>query len=75
MAEENVHELSTDEQTRRFLGKVPKEVLTIFFYWDGARVLPWINAVEATKDKSQFLNITNDLFNMYGNDPKLMIYL
>ena len=72
MAEENVHELSTDEQTRRFLGKVPKEVLTIFFYWDGARVLPSINAVKATKGKSQYLNITNDLFNMYGNDPKLI---
>ena len=72
MAEENVHELSTDEQTRRFLGKVPKEVLTIFLYWDGARVLPSINAVKATKGKSQYLNITNDLFNLYGNDPKLI---
>ena len=57
MAEENVHELSTDEQTRRFLEKVPKEVLTIFFYWDGARVLPSINAVKATKGKSQYLTL------------------
>ena len=72
MAEENVHELSTNDQTRRFLGKVPKEVLTIFFYWDGARVLPSINAVKATKGKSQYLSITNDLFNLYGNDPKLI---
>ena len=53
-------------------GKIPKEVLTIFFYWDGARVLPSINAVKATKGKSQYLNITNDLFNLYGNDPKLI---
>ena len=72
MAEENVHELSTDEQTRRFLGKVPKEVLTIFFYWDGARVLPSINTVKATKGKSQYLSLTNDLFNLYENDPKLI---
>ena len=72
MAEENVHELSTDEQARRFLGKVPKEVLTIFFYWDGARVLPSINLVKATKGKSLYLTLTNDLFNMYGNDPKLI---
>ena len=72
MAEENVHELPVEEQTRRFLGKVPKEVLTIFFYWDGARVLPSINAVKATKGKSQYLTITNDLFHMYGNDSKLI---
>ena len=61
MAEENIHELSTDEQTRRFVGKVPKKVLTIFFYWDGARVLPAINAVKATKGKSQYLTITNGM--------------
>ena len=72
MAEENIHELSIDEQTRRFLGKVPKEVLTIFFYWDGARVLPSINVVKATKGKSQYLSLTNDLFNLYENDPKLI---
>ena len=56
----------------RLLGQVPKEVLTIFFYWDGDRVLPSINAVKATKGKSQYLTLTNDLFNMYGNDPKLI---
>ena len=72
MAEENLHELSTDEQTRQFVGKVPKEVLTIFFYWDGTRVLPSINAVKATKGKSQYLTLTNDLFNLYENDPKLI---
>ena len=33
MAEENVHEFSPEEQTRSFLGTVPKEVLTIFFGW------------------------------------------
>ena len=54
------------------LGKDPKEVLTIFFYWDGARVLPSINAVKSTKGKSQYLNLTNDLFNLYENDPKLI---
>ena len=72
MAEENVHELPVEEQTRRLLGQVPKEILTIFFYWDGDRVLPSINVVKATKLKSQYLALTNDLFNMYGNDPKLI---
>ena len=62
MAEENVHELSTDEQTRRFLGKVPKEVLTIFFYWDGARVFPSINAVKATKHPFRGFFDENGLF-------------
>ena len=31
MAEENVHDLPVEEQTRRLLGQVPKEILTIFF--------------------------------------------
>ena len=31
-----------------------------------------MNAVRATKGKSQYLSLTNDLFNMYGNDPKLI---
>ena len=35
-------------------------------------MLPAINTVKATKGKSQYLNITNDLFNLYGNDPKLI---
>ena len=71
-AEENLHELSVEEQTRKLLGQAPKEILTIFFYWDGDRVMPSINAVKTTKGKSQYLTLTNDLFNMYGNDPKLI---
>ena len=35
-------------------------------------MLPSINAVKATKGKSQYLTLTNDLFNMYGNDSKLI---
>ena len=65
IAEENVHDLTIEEQTRKLLGQVPKEILTTFFYWDGNRVLPSLNA-------SQYLTLTNDLFNMYGNDPKLI---
>ena len=72
VAEENVHDLPLEEQTRKLLGQVPEEILTVFFYWDGDRVLPSVNAVKATKGKSQYLSITNDLFNMYGNDPKLV---
>ena len=72
IAEENVHDLPVEERTRRLLGQVPKEILTVFFYWDGDRVLPSVNTVRATKGKSQYLALTNDLFNMYGNDPKLI---
>ena len=35
-------------------------------------MLPSINVVKATKGKSQYLALTNDLFNMYSNDPKLI---
>ena len=72
IAEENVHDLPVEERTRRLLGQVPKEILTVFFYWDGDGVLPSVNTVRATKGKSQNLALTNDLFNMYGNDPKLI---
>ena len=56
------HELPVEKQTRRLLGQIPKEILTIFFYWDGDRVLPSTNAIKATKGKSQYLALTNDLF-------------
>ena len=72
IAEENVHDLTAEEQTRKLLGQVPKEILTIFFYWDGNRVSPSANTVRATKGKSQYLTLTDDLFNMYCNDPKLI---
>ena len=71
IAEENVDELSAEEQTRKLPGQVPKEILTIFFNWDGDR-MPSVNAVKATKGKSQYLTLTNNLFKMYGNDPKLI---
>ena len=72
IAEEIVHDLTSEEQTRKLLGQIPKEVLTVFFYWDGDRVSPSLNVVKATKGRSQYLSITNDLCNMYGNDHKLI---
>ena len=72
IAEEIAYELPSEDQSRRLLGQVPKEILTVFFYWDGDRILPSVNAVRATKGKSQYLSLTNDLLNMYGNDPKLI---
>ena len=33
---------------------------------------PSVNTVRATKGKSQYLALTNDLFNLYCNDPKLI---
>ena len=35
IAEEMVHDLTSEDQTRRLLGQVPKEIVTVFFYWDG----------------------------------------
>ena len=72
IAEENVHDLTAEEQTRKLLGQVPKEILTIFFYWDGNRVSPSVNTVRATKGKSQYLTLTSDLLHKYCNDPKLI---
>ena len=72
IAEENVHDLTSDDQTRRLLGSFPKEILTAFLYWDGDRILPSVNVVKATNGKSLYLSLTNDLFNLYGNDPKLI---
>ena len=72
MAEENVHSLSSEEQTRKLAGGVFKEILMVFFYWDGEGTLPSLNVVRATKRKSQYLSLTNDLFNLYSNDPKLV---
>ena len=34
IGEESVHDLPVEEQTRRLLGRAPKEILTVFFYWD-----------------------------------------
>ena len=62
IAEENVHDLTSEDQTRRLLGRVPKEILTVFFYWDGDRILPSVNVVRATKGKSLYLSLTNDVF-------------
>ena len=72
MAEETFHVLTDEEEVRRLAGKVPKEVLTVFFYWDGDRTQSLVNTVRATKGKSHYLSITNDLFNLYGNDPKFI---
>ena len=54
IAEENVHDLPKEDQTRRLLGEVPKEVLTVLFYWDGDRISPSLNVVRATKGKSLY---------------------
>ena len=54
------------------MDKFLSQILTVFFYWDGDRIFPSVNVVRATKGKSLYLSLTNDLFNMYGNDPKLI---
>ena len=70
-SEENVYSFSVEE-SRRLSGHAPKEILTVFFYLDGERSLSSLNVVKATKGKSLYLSLTNDLFNLYSNDSKLI---
>ena len=69
ISEENFHSLFLEEQGRRLTGNVPKEILTVLF------LLGWrtvVNVAKATKGQSTNLTLTNDLFNLYSNDPKLL---
>ena len=72
VSEENVHSMSMEEQTWKLSSNVPKETLTVFLYWDGERSSPSLNVVRETKGKLLYLSLTNDLFNLYSNDPKLI---
>ena len=72
MSEDYIASLEEEELNRPFRGHVPKEVLTIFFYWDSERSQVLVNYVEASIDQDSYLAITQDLLNLYFNDPMLI---
>ena len=47
-------------------------MLTVFFYWDSHRPQTSINYVAASIDLESYLAITQDLLNIYLNDPLLI---
>ena len=77
MSEDYIASLEEEDLNRPFRGHVPKEVLTIFFYWDSDRSQVSVNYVEASIDQDSYLAVTQDLLNIYFNDPMLdsKIYL
>ena len=72
MSEDYIASLDEEDLTRPFRGHVPKEVLTIFFYWDNYRSQVSLNYVEASIDQDSYLAVTQDLLNIYLNDPMLI---
>ena len=72
MSEDYIASLADEEINRQFYGKLPKEVLTGFFYWDSHRPQASINYVAASTDPESYLAITQDLLNIYLNDPLLI---
>ena len=72
MSEDYIASLSEEDVNRPFHGHVPKEVLTIFFYWDNYRFQLSINYVAASIDQDSYLAVTQDLLNIYFSDPMLI---
>ena len=72
MSEDYIASLEEEDLNRPFRGHVPKEVLTIFFYWDNYRSQVSVNYVEASIDQESYLAVTQDLLNIYFNDPVLI---
>ena len=72
MSEDYIASLEEEDLNRPFRGHVPKEVLTIFFYWDSYRSQVTVNYVEASIDQDSYLAVTQDLLNIYFNDPMLI---
>ena len=72
MSEDYIASLNEEDVNRPFHGHVLKEVLTIFFYWDSYRSQLSVNYVTASIDQDSYLAVTQDLLNIYFNDPMLI---
>ena len=72
MAEDYTAELTDLTLNRPFKGQSPKEVLTVFFYWDPERTDILVNYVACSLDLELYLNITSELLNLYLNDHHLV---
>ena len=71
MAEDYAAELTEVTLNRPFKGHSPKEVLTVFFYWDPERTDFMVNHTECSLDLELYLSITSELLNLFLNDPQL----
>ena len=72
MAEDYTEELTEVTINRPFKGHSPKEVLTVFFYWDPERTDHMVNYIACSLDLEMYLSITSELLNLLLNDPHLV---
>ena len=72
MAEDYTEELTETTLNRPFKGHSPKEVLTVFFYWDPERTDHMVNYIACSLDLEMYLSITSELLNLLLNDPHLV---
>ena len=72
MSEDYIANMDDEDVNRPFQGHLPKEILTVFFYWDNYRPSVSLNFVEVSTDQESYLTLTQDLLNLYLNDPQLI---
>ena len=72
MAEDYTADLTDLTINRPFKGHSPKEVLTVFFYWDPERTDILVNYVACSLDTELYLSITSELLNLFLNDHHLV---
>ena len=72
MSEDYIASLDEQDVNRQSQGHLPKEALTIFFYRDSYRPQVSVNYVAASIDQESYLAITQDILNIYLNDPLLI---
>ena len=72
MAEDYTEELTEITLNRPFKGHSPKEVLTVFFYWDPDRTEHMVNYIACSLDLELYLSITSELLNLFLNDTHLV---
>ena len=72
MAEDYTAELTEITLNRPFKGHSPKEVLTVFFYWDPERTSHMVNYIACSLDLEMYLSITSELLNLFLNDSHLI---
>ena len=72
MAEDYTEELNEVTINRPFKGHSPKEVLTVFFYWDPERTDHMVNYIACSLDLEMYLSITSELLNLLLNDSHLV---
>ena len=72
MSEDYIANMNDEDVNRQFQGHLPKEILTVFFYWDNYRPSVSLNFVEVSTDQESYLTLTQEFLNLYLNDPQLI---